>query len=91
MYNETIIDHFLNPRHVGELADADGVGTIGHSACGGYLRVFIRLEDDMIRDISFLCQGYPAAIASGSATCELALGKTIREAAYIKSSSCRPT
>ena len=83
MYNETIIDHFLNPRHVGELADANGVGTIGDPACGDYLRVFIRVEDDVIRDISFLCQGCPAAIASGSATCELALGRTIREAAHI--------
>jgi len=82
-YNETIIDHFRNPRHIGELADANGVGTIGDPACGDFLRIYVRLEGDVIRDISFLCQGCPAAIASGSATCELALGKTIHEAAHI--------
>lgn len=83
MYNETIIDHFINPRHVGELAYANGAGTIGDPDCGDFLRVFARIEDDTIRDISFLCQGCPAAIASGSATCELAFGKTIQEAVYI--------
>lgn len=83
MYNEIITDHFLNPRHLGELADANGVGTIGDPACGDFLRVYVRLDKDTIQDISFLCQGCPAAIASGSATCELALGKTIHEAARI--------
>lgn len=83
MYNETIIDHFLNPRCVGELADANGVGTIGDPDCGDFLRIYVRMHEDVVADISFLCQGCPAAIASGSATCELALGKTIHEAAHI--------
>jgi len=83
MYNETIIDHFRNPRHIGELAGANGVGTIGDPVCGDFLRVYMRVERDTIQEISFLCQGCPAAIASGSATCELARGKTIHEAARI--------
>lgn len=83
MYNETIIDHFRNPRHVGELDNANGVGTIGDPDCGDFLRVYVLVDDEVIKDISFLCQGCPAAIASGSATCELALGKTIREAVHI--------
>lgn len=83
MYNETILEHFRNPRHLGELSDANGVGTIGDPGCGDFLRIYIRIDGNVIRDISFLCQGCPAAIASGSATCELALGKTIREATQI--------
>lgn len=83
MYNEIIIDHFTNPRHIGELADANGVGTIGDPGCGDFLRVYVRIEDEVIRNISFLCQGCPAAIASGSATCELVLGKTMHEAVHI--------
>jgi len=83
MYNETITDHFLDPRHVGELGDANGVGTIGDPACGDFLRVYVRVVEGIIQDISFLCQGCPAAIASGSATCELALGKTIHEAVCV--------
>lgn len=83
MYNETIVDHFCNPRHVGGLPEANGVGTIGDTACGDFLRLYVRVEGDRIQGISFLCQGCPAAIASGSATCELALGKTIHEAVRI--------
>lgn len=83
MYNETIIDHFMNPRYVGDLADANGAGTIGDPDCGDFLRVSVHIEDEIIRDISFLCQGCPAAIASGSATCEMARGKTIHDAVRI--------
>ncbi|MGC8862367.1 MAG: iron-sulfur cluster assembly scaffold protein, partial [Armatimonadota bacterium] len=61
----------------------NGVGTIGDPACGDFLRVYVQVEGDVIQSISFLCQGCPAAIASGSATCELALGKTIHEAVHI--------
>jgi nitrogen fixation protein NifU and related proteins len=87
MYNETIIDHFRNPRHLGRLADANGVGTIGDPAYGDFLRIYVRLEGGAVSSISFLCPGCPAAIASGSATCELALGKTILEAARITEES----
>lgn len=83
MYSETLIDHFTHPRHLGELADSNGVGTIGDSSCGDFLRIYVRVEDNIIRDISFLCQGCPAAVASGSATTELAVGKTLQEAVKI--------
>ncbi len=83
MYNETILDHFRNPRHIGELAGANGVGTVGDPGCGDFLRIYIQVEEDVVRDVSFLCQGCPAAIASGSATCELVQGKTLHEAVYI--------
>ena len=81
MYSETLLDHFYNPRHAGTLPHANGVGMIGDPACGDFLRIYVRVEGDTIRDISSLCQGCPAAIAS--AICELALGKTTREAVYI--------
>ncbi len=87
MYNEIIIDHFMHPRCVGELADANGTGTIGDPGCGDFLRICVRIEDETIRNISFLCQGCPAAIASGSATCEMTLGKTIHEAVHITEES----
>lgn len=83
MYTEKLIDHFRSPRHIGELADANGVGTVGDPGCGDFLRIYVRVENETIRDISFLCQGCPAAIASGSATCELAAGKSIHEAVGI--------
>jgi NifU-like protein involved in Fe-S cluster formation len=83
MYSETLIDHFTRPRHLGELDDANGVGTIGDPSCGDFLRIYIRVEENTIRDISFLCQGCPAAIASGSATTELAAGRTLQAAVQI--------
>lgn len=83
MYSERLLDHFHNPRHAGVLPAANGVGTFGDPACGDFLRIYVRIEGETIRGISFLCKGCPAAIASASATCELALGKKIREAVYI--------
>jgi NifU-like protein involved in Fe-S cluster formation len=83
MYNEKITDHFMNPRHLGELADANGIGAIGDPGCGDFMNIYIKVEDGVIRDISFLCQGCPAAVASGSATTELAIGKTLQEAVQI--------
>lgn len=83
MYGETLLDHFLNPRHLGELPSANCTGTIGDPVCGDFLRVYLRVRGDVISDISFLCQGCPAAIASGSATTELAFGKTIDDALLI--------
>ncbi len=83
MYNETIIDHFTNPRHLGNVSEANGVGTIGDPDCGDFMRISVRVDNDIIEDVSFLCQGCPAAIACGSATCEMAIGKSIREAVAI--------
>ncbi len=83
MYTEKLIDHFRNPRHLGELTDANGVGTIGDPDCGDFLRIYLKVADGTIHDVRFLCQGCPAAIASGSAACELARGRTIEEAVGI--------
>ncbi len=83
MYNDIILDHFMNPRHIGKLSDANGVGTIGDPGCGDYMCVYIKVENDLIKDISFLCKGCPAAIACGSAVCELAFGTKLKDAVYI--------
>jgi len=83
MYNAILLDHFLNPRHAGKLVTANGVGSIGDAECGDFMRFFVRVEDDVIKNISFLCKGCPAAIASGSATAELAIGKTLKQAVQI--------
>lgn len=83
MYNDILMNHFMNPRHAGKLPDANGVGSVGDPGCGDFMRFFVRISGDVIEDISFLCKGCPAAIASGSATAELALGRTLKEAVYI--------
>ncbi|MCR4440853.1 MAG: iron-sulfur cluster assembly scaffold protein [Peptococcaceae bacterium] len=83
MYNEKILDHFLNPRNLGEMDDPDGVGTMGDPSCGDYIKVFLRVKEDRIVDIKFKIAGCPAAVACGSAMTELANGKTIDEACEI--------
>jgi nitrogen fixation NifU-like protein len=65
-YNEKVIDHFLNPRNVGEVDNPDGIATVGDPACGDYLRATIRVENGRILDFKFLTQGCPAAIATSS-------------------------
>jgi len=83
MYNDILLDHFMNPRHAGKLSEANGVGSFGDPGCGDFMQFFVRVENDVIADISFLCKGCPAAIASGSATADLAFGKTLKEAMHI--------
>lgn len=80
MYNPILLDHFQNPRNVGKLEDADGVGLIGDPECGDYMCISIRVEDWKIVDIGFLCKGCLAAIASGSATTDLACGMMMEQA-----------
>jgi nitrogen fixation NifU-like protein len=79
MYNEKIMDHFQNPRNVGELEDADGVGTVGNPSCGDIMTIYIKVKDDIIADIKFKTFGCGAAIASSSYTTELVKGKKIDE------------
>ena len=79
MYNKIIVDHFMNPRHAGKLEDANGVGIIGDPGCGDFMCIFIKVEDWQVKNVSFLCKGCPAAIASGSATAELAYGKPLEK------------
>ena len=83
MYTEKLIEHFKNPRNVGEIPDADGVGTIGDPGCGDYLSVYIKLKDDRLSEIKFAVYGCPAAIATTSVLTELAVGKTLEEALEI--------
>jgi nitrogen fixation NifU-like protein len=79
-YNDRVIDHFLNPRNVGEIDNPDGMATVGDPTCGDYLRATIRVQDGRIRDFKFLTQGCPAAIATSSIATEAAIGKTLEEA-----------
>lgn len=80
MYTEKVMDHFTNPRNVGEIEDADGVGTVGNPACGDIMKIFIKVKDNVIEDIKFKTFGCGAAIASSSVATELIKGKTIEEA-----------
>ena len=83
MYSDKVLDHFKNPRNVGEIKDADGVGTVGNPVCGDMMTMYIKVKDDRIADIKFKTYGCGAAIATSSMTTELAKGKTIDEALEI--------
>ena len=80
MYSEKVLDHFRNPRNVGEIEDADGVGTVGNPVCGDMMSIYIKVKDDRIDDVKFKTFGCGAAIATTSMTTELAKGKTLDEA-----------
>ncbi len=84
MYSSTVIEHFISPRNVGELADANGIGSIGDPGCGDQCLIFIKVSEDIIEDISYLIFGCGAAVATGSMTTELAKGKTLSEALNLK-------
>jgi len=79
-YSEKVMDHFANPRNIGEIPDADGVGTVGNPTCGDMTTIYIRVNDGRITDIKFKTFGCAAAIATASMTTELALGMTLDEA-----------
>jgi len=83
MYNENVLDHFRNPRNMGEIPNADGVGTVGNPVCGDMMTIYIRVQDDRIVDIKFKTFGCGAAIATSSMMTELAKGKTLDEALQI--------
>ena len=83
MYSEIVMDHFKNPRNVGEISDADGVGEVGNPVCGDMMNVFIKVVDDKIADIKFKTFGCGAAIAVSSMVSEMAMGKTLEEALKI--------
>jgi nitrogen fixation NifU-like protein len=80
MYSDKVIDHFTNPRNVGEIENADGVGEKVSSSCGDRMKVFLKVEGDVIKDIKFQTYGCGAAIASSSMMSELVIGKTLQEA-----------
>lgn len=83
MYSPKVMDHFMNPRNVGEIADADGVGMEGNPTCGDAMQIFIKVEDDRIVDAKFRTFGCGAAIAVSSMVTEMVKGKTIDEALNI--------
>lgn len=83
MYSEKVMDHFRNPRNVGEIPDADGVGTVGNPVCGDLMAMYIKVKDNRLIDIKFKTFGCGAAIATSSMTTELAKGKTLEEASKI--------
>lgn len=83
MYSSKVMDHFQNPRNVGEIPDASGVGKVGNPTCGDLMHIYIKVEDEVIVDIKFKTFGCGAAIATSSMLTELAKGKTIQEAEKI--------
>ncbi|HOB64816.1 MAG: Fe-S cluster assembly scaffold protein NifU [Clostridiales bacterium] len=84
MYNEKVLEIFANPRNVGEIENADGVGTVGNASCGDIMKVYLKIENDVIVDAKFKTFGCAAAIASSSVATEMIKGKTIEEALKIR-------
>ena len=81
MYSEKVMDHFMNPRNVGEIEDASGVGEVGNAKCGDIMKIYIKVdENDVITDVKFKTFGCGAAIATSSMATEMVKGKTIEEA-----------
>ena len=80
MYSEQVMDHFENPRNVGEIENADGVGTVGNAKCGDIMRIYLQVENDIITDVKFKTFGCGAAIATSSMATEMVKGKSINEA-----------
>jgi nitrogen fixation NifU-like protein len=83
VYSEKVMDHFMNPRNVGEIPDADGVGEVGNPVCGDMMTFYIKVKDDRVADIKYKTFGCGAAIAVASMVSELAQGKTLLEAAKL--------
>jgi len=83
VYSQKVMDHFRNPRNVGEIKDADGIGKVGNPVCGDLMWIYIKVKDNRLEDVKFKTFGCGAAIATSSMITELAKGKTIEEALKI--------
>ena len=83
MYTEKVMEHFKNPRNVGEIPDADGIGTVGNPVCGDLMTIYIKVKNNRLTDIKFKTFGCGSAIATSSMITELAKGKTLEEAMRI--------
>ena len=80
LYTETVMDHFMHPRNVGEIENADGVGQVGNAKCGDIMKIYLKIENDIIKDVKFETFGCGSAIAASSMATEMVKGKTIEEA-----------
>jgi nitrogen fixation NifU-like protein len=83
MYSEKVMDHFMNPRNVGEIKDADGTGEVGNPVCGDMMTFYIKVKDNRLEDVKFQTFGCGAAVAVSSMVSEMAKGKTLEEAVKI--------
>lgn len=80
MYSKVVMDHFMNPRNVGEIINADGIGEVGNAKCGDIMKIFLKVENGIIEDVKFKTFGCASAIASSSMATEMIKGKSIQEA-----------
>ena len=87
MYSEKVMDHFTNPRNVGELENPDGVGEVGNAKCGDIMRIYLDVEGDVIKDVKFKTFGCGAAVATSSMVTEMVKGKTLDEAMVISNAA----
>ena len=87
MYSDKVLDHFQNPRNVGEIEDANAVGLVGNAKCGDIMQMFMKIEDDKVIDVKFKTFGCGAAVATSSMATELVKGKTINEALQLTNSA----
>lgn len=87
MYTEKVMDHFTNPRNVGEIENANGVGEVGNAKCGDIMRIYLDVEGDIIKDVKFKTFGCGAAVATSSMVTEMVKGKTLDEAMVISNAA----
>ena len=80
LYSEKVMEHFINPRNVGTIEDADGIGEVGNAKCGDIMRMYLKIEDDIIKDVKFETFGCASAIASSSMATELIKGQPVEKA-----------
>lgn len=80
MYSDKVMEHFMNPRNVGEIKDANGIGEVGNAKCGDIMRIYLDVENNTIKDVKFKTFGCASAIASSSMATELIIGKSLEDA-----------